>query len=432
MVQGICIIVFMIAIMALMVARKMPTTIALFVLAIGISLIGGVSFADLSTNVIAGGAVKLASNIMIAIFASWLGSIMEVTGITRTMIKKGAELGGDKTVVVTIILYVIGSLIHAVLTGLGGAIMVGSIMIPILIAVGVDKSTAACVYLWAYGTGNTFSLDTTSNYASITSTEFQLVYNYSLILAAICAVSAIVFIIVRIKIVGKKFAFSAPTGGQEEEIETSDYQIKGVLGALSMISPIMPIVLVAVFHWEVIPAIMVSILWAVLLTCTHSNWKKTMNMMSKTLYEGFRRQAPASTMMIAIGMLLQAVNQESVSTALRPFMEAVVPGSELGCILFFAILAPLVFYRGPLNLWGLGAGLAALIISLGLLPNQVVMAGFVAVAVLQVVSCPTNTHNTWASGFVSEDATQITFKQLPFIWPAVALMVIIGVLRFWV
>ena len=33
---------------------------------------------------------------MIAVFAGWLGSIMEVTGITKTMIK-GAELGGDKT-----------------------------------------------------------------------------------------------------------------------------------------------------------------------------------------------------------------------------------------------------------------------------------------------------------------------------------------------
>ena len=42
MLQGILIIVFMIAIMALMVTRKMPTVIALFVLTVGICLIGGV------------------------------------------------------------------------------------------------------------------------------------------------------------------------------------------------------------------------------------------------------------------------------------------------------------------------------------------------------------------------------------------------------
>ena len=42
MVQGILIIVFMLAIMALMVTRKIPTVVALIVLSIGICLIGGV------------------------------------------------------------------------------------------------------------------------------------------------------------------------------------------------------------------------------------------------------------------------------------------------------------------------------------------------------------------------------------------------------
>lgn len=88
MVQGILIIVFMIAIMALMVTRKMPTVVALIVLAIGICLIGGVPAIGVNADgqkigfldtVIVSGATKLATNIFIAVFAGWLGSVMEVT-----------------------------------------------------------------------------------------------------------------------------------------------------------------------------------------------------------------------------------------------------------------------------------------------------------------------------------------------------------------
>lgn len=137
----------MIAIMALMVTRKMPMVVALIVLAIGICLIGGVPAIGVNADgqkigfldtVTVSGATKLATNIFIA---GWLGSVMEVTGITKTMIKKGAELGGDKPLVVTLILFAICSLLFNVIVGLGGVIMIGSIMVPILLAVGVDRLT---------------------------------------------------------------------------------------------------------------------------------------------------------------------------------------------------------------------------------------------------------------------------------------------------
>lgn len=88
MVQGILIIVFMLAIMALMVTRKIPTVVALIVLSIGICLIGvdesGAKIGFLDT-VIVSGATKLSTNIMIAVFAGWLGSVIE--NITKGKLK---------------------------------------------------------------------------------------------------------------------------------------------------------------------------------------------------------------------------------------------------------------------------------------------------------------------------------------------------------
>ena len=438
MVQGILIIVFMLAIMALMVTRKIPTVVALIVLSIGICLIGGVPAVGVNADgakigfldtVIVSGATKLSTNIMIAVFAGWLGSVMDVTGITKTMIKKGAELGGDKTLVVTLILFAICSLLFSVIVGLGGAIMIGTIMIPILLAVGVDKLTAAGVLLFSYGVGNTFSLSTTNNYASITTASFEMVYQYSLILAALAAVAGVAFIVVRYKTAGKKFAFSAPAS--EEEVDDSVYQIKGVAGALAILSPVLPILLVVLGKIDTIPALLISVVWATLWTCWKAGYKRTMNMLVKTFADGFSKTASAAILMIAIGMLLNAVNQPAVSSALEPFMQAISPNGRVGVILFFALLAPLSMYRGPLNLWGMGAGLAALMVGLGLLPAPAIMAGFVGVAVMQVICCPTNTHNVWASGYVREDVTNLMKKMIVFVWPAVVIGVVIGTFLYY-
>jgi len=63
------------------------------------------------------------------------------------MIKKGAELGGDKTLIVTLVLFIIASILFSVVNGLGTVIMVGTIVIPILVSVGVDKFTASALFL---------------------------------------------------------------------------------------------------------------------------------------------------------------------------------------------------------------------------------------------------------------------------------------------
>lgn len=438
MVQGILIIVFMIAIMALMVTRKMPTVVALIVLAIGICLIGGVPAIGVNADgqkigfldtVIVSGATKLATNIFIAVFAGWLGSVMEVTGITKTMIKKGAELGGDKPLVVTLILFAICSLLFNVIVGLGGVIMIGSIMIPILLAVGVDRLTTAAVLLLSYGVGNTCSLASTNNYATITSAPFELVYQYSLILSALTAVAGVCFIVYRYKTVGKKFAFSAPAS--EEDVDDSVYQVRGFTGVLAILSPVVPILLVVLGKIETIPALMIAVLWATLTTCWKAGYKRTMNMLVKTFAEGFSRTASSAILMITIGMLLNAVNQPAVSSALEPFMKAICPNSRLGVILFFALLAPLAMYRGPLNLWGMGAGFAALMVGLGLLPPAAIMIGFVGVTVVQVNCCPTNTHNVWATSYVGEDVTDLMKKLIVFIWPAVAIGIVIGAFLYY-
>lgn len=435
MTQGILIIAFMIVIMVLMVTRKMPTVLALLVLAIGMCIIAGIPFMAKDADgkaigffdtVIVSGATGLASNIFIAVFAAWLGCMMDVTGIMRTMIKKGAELGGDKILVVHIILYALATLMMSVVTGLGGAIMIGTIVIPILIAVGVDKMTAAVSFLFAKGVGITFALSNVTTYSTMTGMDFDTVYQYSWIISAIAFAAGLLYIVINDKKAGKKFAFAAPVN---EDI-TQQAEVSGVLGALSMITPILPPILVAGFKVPVIPALLIGVLWATLTTCWKSTWMRTMNTLSKTFTEGFEKTAPAGCLMIVIGILLKAVKTAEVSAALEPFMSKVAPSSTIAFLLFFIVLAPLCLYRGPFNLWGMGAGICALFVSLNLLTPAQAMVGFVGVTVMQSICCPTNTHNVWVAGYTGQEVTGITAKQLPYVWPAVAIMIVLGTVLY--
>lgn len=429
MLQGILIIVFMVAIMALMVTRKMPTVLALFVLTVGICLIGGVPAVAVDAEgksvgflqaVIQSGATMLGDAIMVAIFAGWLGMVMEKTQISETMIKKGAELGGDKTLVVTLILFIVAALLFSTVNGLGTVIMVGTIVIPILVSVGADKFTATAVMLFAYCVGNNINLSCINSIAAVVGAEFKNVQVIQAICAAGAFVSGVIFLVLRTRKVGKKFAFSAPAG----EAETSVYQIKGVSGALAMLTPLVPLVLVIVFKFPLIASFLVALVWACVFTSWKAGWKRTMNMLTKTLFDGFSATAPSATLMIGIGMLLKAINMPSVKAALEPMIRFVTPTGTVGFILFFILLAPLCLYRGPLNLWGLGAGIASLMVGLNVLPLNAVMGGFCAVSVMQLLCCPTNTHNVWVCSYTGEEVTGFTKRMLLWIWPVVVIGVI--------
>ena len=60
---------------------------------------------------------------------------------------------------------------------------------------------------------------------------------------------------------------------------------------------------------------------------------------------------------------MHAVKTPEVVDLMAPLLLHLMPKSPTQCLLFFMILSPLVLYKGPFNLQGMGAGLSAVIIS---------------------------------------------------------------------
>ena len=431
MLQGTLIIVAFVIIAALLMTKKIPTLLALPLMAVVICVIAGVPAVGTNADgaaigwlqtVVEAGTVRMGAAIMAVIFGAWLGELMNKTGVTETIIKKSAELGGDRPLVVTLIMSVAVAVLFTTLNGLGSIIMVGSIVLPILISVGVPAMSAACIFLMAFTCGLTFNIANWKSFSGIFGLEIPQIQSFAIYMLVATVIATLILIVVEFKKNGVKFAFSAPVE------ETESKQVTGVRGALAMLTPIIPIVLVAVFKVPVCPAFIAGILW--ILIFTSKSFSKAMNLLVKTCYDGISNSAPAVILMIGIGILYLAVTHSMVKEVLNPFLLAVVPKGKIGYIIFFSLLAPLALYRGPMNLFGLGSGIAALVIGLNTLSPLAVMAAFLAAERIQGCGDPTNTQNVWTANFCEVDVNGITKKLLPYLWAVAVVGVVIGAVLY--
>ena len=431
MLQGTLIIVAFVIIAALLMTKKIPTLLALPLMAVVICVIAGVPAVGTNADgaaigwlqtVLEAGTVRMGAAIMAVIFGAWLGELMNKTGVTETIIKKSAELGGDRPLVVTLIMSVAVAILFTTLNGLGSIIMVGSIVLPILISVGVPAMSAACIFLMAFTCGLTFNIANWKSFSGIFSLEIAQIQSFAIYMLIATAIATIILIVLEFKKNGVKFAFSAPVE------ETESKQVTGVRGALAMLTPVIPIVLVAVFKVPVCPAFIAGIIW--ILIFTSKSFSKAMNLLVKTCYDGISNSAPAVILMIGIGILYLAVTHSMVKEVLNPFLLAVVPKGKIGYIIFFSLLAPLALYRGPMNLFGLGSGIAALVIGLNTMSPLAVMAAFLAAERIQGCGDPTNTQNVWTANFCEVDVNGITKKLLPYLWAVAVVGVVIGAVLY--
>ena len=428
MLQGSLIIVAFVIIAALMMTKKIPTLLALPLMAVVICIIAGVPAVGVDAEgnsigwlqtVLENGTVRMGSAIMAVIFGAWLGQLMNKTGVTENIIKKSAELGGDRPLIVTLIMVVACAVLFTTLSGLGSIIMVGSIVLPILISVGVPAMSAACIFLMAFTCGLTFNIANWKTFSSLFSLDIEQIKGFEIYMLAATAVATLILVFVEFKRNGVKFAFSAPVSEP-----TPTKQLTGVRGALAMVTPLIPIILVAAFKVPVCPAFMAGIIW--ILVFTSKSFSKAMNTLVKTCYDGITDGGPAIILMIGIGILYLAVTHSMVKEVLNPFLLAVVPSSRIGYIIFFSLLAPLSLYRGPMNLFGLGSGIAALVIGLGTLSPLAVMGAFLAAERIQGCGDPTNTQNVWTANFAEVDVNGITKKLLPYLWAVAVIGVVVS------
>ena len=82
-------------------------------------------------------------------------------------------------------------------------------------------------------------------------------------------------------------------------------------------------------------------------------------------------------------------------------------------------------------MFGMGAGIAALLVSLKILPISAVAGAFVAVQYVQAVSDPTNSQNVWTADYANEETSSILKMTIPYTWVMSITMLLFTIFTKW-
>ena len=386
-----------------------------------------------------------------AIFGAMFARVIQKTGISDAIIKKAAELSGDQPVSIAFLLTAATVFVFSGMSGLGPVIMIGSITLPLMTGVGIPPVDAAVLFLLAICTGGMANIAGYGTYIGIFGSGAAL--QYYLPGVAIAALVTCFYIVNNI---------SSGNGGKNTLPAAIKEILSGILllpvslvqalagiftaspGGLirkkkdlpgaALIAPVLPLAVIVILRLtngfglplmdQIDPVaaalfgfIMAS-LYATLTVCPG----KTVNVLTGAFVEGIRDVAGVLFLFIGIGMLIAAAIHPASVAILQPLIASILPSSLNGLLLFFAVFAPAALYRGPLNMYGMGAGIAAILTGLKFASPIALCGMFIAVGYLQGLADPTNSHNTWIGGYIGVDTDIILKKILPYAWAMCLLM----------
>ena len=89
-----------------------------------------------------GGALRLSSAIALVVFGSMFARVIQKTGISSAIIKKAAELAGDRPIAIGFLMLAATAFVFMGMSGLGAVLMVGSIALPIMTSSGISPLDA--------------------------------------------------------------------------------------------------------------------------------------------------------------------------------------------------------------------------------------------------------------------------------------------------
>ncbi|WP_420037722.1 TRAP transporter large permease subunit [Streptomyces sp. cg28] len=413
--MGIVILIIMAAGVAAMLTKKLPTAFALVLLGVVIAFVSGAPLTGKNSvldTVLQEGAPMLAATMIAILLGSWLGKLLDETGIAGTLVRKIVEFGGDRPTVVALGVLVVSTLIGTVTGSAPAAMLAGIIGIPAMIAVGIPKVTAAGTILMGIAAGMPFELPVWQFFSSALGLPVSEVRHFMIQLFPFALFAAVLFVLVETRRHGVEHAWAFRT----EEPRSTAAVRRARLGDApwyALLTPLVPLVLALGFEIAIIPSLLAGVLYALVTTTRPRDMNRRL---LRTLYSGFEVAAAPITLFIAIGILLAAVKLPGAVDALEPLVKAVTPDNPILFVVVFTLLVPLCLYRGPLNVYGLGAGIAGVLIATGIYPAIAVLGITASYNQVFGVADPTSTQTVWAAQYSGVSPQQVMIRTLPYVW----------------
>jgi hypothetical protein len=458
-----CFVVFL-AFAGLMATGRLSALLALPAMALAVALVCRVPLSDVMHQVIQEGVGRLSGAMITTMIGAILAQVMTKFGIGHKLVRWAAEFSGDNPFVLAMGLLLVTAVLFSSMGGLGAVIMVGSVVLPVLLSVGLPGPAAAGVLLFGISLGGMFNLANWKLFMEVLQVPQAEIQAFVGPFSLLFAVVAALFVYVQGSPEDRRRGFGAlatvvglvaagalwwwrgsalpwPT----DVVAAALPWVQGAGATLlvlswwrrrlhpdddvplvALLTPVLPLFCVLVLKMDIVPAFLVGILHGVMAT-----WKPgRVNAATQAIFEGIQAVVPVLVLMMGIGMVLNAMMHPVVSAQFGPVLAKATPSHALTYVAGFGLAAPLSLYRGPLNLFGLGSGLAALILATGQLPGAAVMGMLQSVGQVQGVCDPTNTANVWIANQVGSSPARLMRQTLPWAWLAALLGLVLSAARY--
>lgn len=351
----------------------------------------GKSIMDVLTYVYADGPAGYAKSILVNVFfGAFFGRILVDTGIAATLIRKVVELGGDKPRITMALLCVVTAVIFMSMTGIGPVISIAVIVLPIMLSLGIPSAVALFSFMGSIMAGIFGNIVNFKQYQTIyagfnAAAESYTYNDYFKIGVIGMVVSLVVVLVVSNLTMNKKAAHAwaaTPSSANDNA------------PAISWISVILPVLGVVLLKLPIILGFILSGIFALITTGKlRGSYADICRLFAKLFTDGAIDVAPM------VGFLLTLAMFNNAATYAAPYFTAIlggfVPKTALLLCVAFAVLTPLGFFRGPMNLVGCGTAILAVVIAT--LPNAPVALLYPLFAITTVAPQHLDITQSWVA-----------------------------------
>ncbi len=374
----------------------------------------GQTFIDVLTNVFQTGPENYGKSILVNIFfGAFFGRVLIDTGIASTLIRKVVELGGDKPRITMALLCIVTSIIFTSMTGIGPVISIAVIVLPIMLSLGIPSPIALFSFVGSIMAGIFANIVNFKQYQAIfaAANKDYASYDYNTYFkfGVIAMIVALIVVIVVANVSMSKKKLSHAWAATADSGNTTNAP------AISWISVILPVVGVVAFNIPIIFGFIISGLYA-LLTCgkLKGGFSNVCAMLAKQFADGAIDVAPMIGFLLALAMFNNAA--AFVAPYFKALFGGVIPQSALILCAVFAILTPLGFFRGPMNLVGCGAALLAVVVSIAAWPVQFLYPLFAVTTIAPQHLDVTQSWVAWGFGYTKVSTKEYMRMSIPTGW----------------
>ncbi|MDV7714247.1 gluconate:proton symporter [Oenococcus oeni] len=400
--------------------------IGFFFMALLWTIIGGISYKVAINDIFSQPALDYGSTIVVIIFGSWFGRVLVDTQIAGSISEQTIRVSHKHPIVAAILVCIVTAFIFTSSYGVGAVIAVGVILLPILESLGLPKNVSVAAFVLSVGAPMYVNIVIIKQiqlfFPKVLYGSKYLGYGFAAMIVQMLVV--VIFILVHAKLIHANEEIV-----EEKNKNGDDILDKKSAPVYSYFIPIMPVFMNLAFGWQPIPALLLSIILALLLTGNMVSYRHCLKLINSTINKSVSDISGLLVMLFILTMFSAAAVKNTARFS--AILHNIIPHSPLIIAIAFAILAPLALFRGPLMVWGAGSATAAVIAGIGFFNQYFGFALIIVPAVSMAVSaCVTQSWNLWALEYTKLDPKKFLMTGVPWAWGTCALNLLLAVVMF--